>query len=150
MLALMIFVIFATPRSRNRSRYVRKPIKTTKRVPISPRPSTSGFVCNGYSSGKASFYDVYNAAENDGYTGQVSCGGAIPKNGLFVAVSSNCFIRSVCGKSIVVTYKGKSISVPILDECATCDSSQIDLSIKAWKMLESNLKIGVLKNVQWR
>eukprot|EP00835_Amoeboradix_gromovi_P004656 NODE_375_length_9841_cov_0.151098.p4 type:complete len:191 gc:universal NODE_375_length_9841_cov_0.151098:5572-6144(+) len=109
----------------------------------------SGFSCNGNTSGSASFYDVSNASENDGYTNQVSCGTAIPSDGLFVAIPSSCFTSSECNRLLTVTYSGKSITVPILDECASCESDKLDLSIGAWKVLESNTDIGILQDVSW-
>ena len=98
---------------------------------------------------KASFYDVNSAAENDGFTGQFSCQGkTVPSNNLYAAVASSCFDSSMCGKSATLTYKGKTIQVPILDECASCDAGQIDVSTTSWKMLEPNTEIGIL-DLQW-
>eukprot|EP00834_Sanchytrium_tribonematis_P006857 NODE_549_length_6180_cov_0.430357.p3 type:complete len:180 gc:universal NODE_549_length_6180_cov_0.430357:1946-1407(-) len=112
-------------------------------------PSTGNFKCNGISSGSASFYDVTSASENDGYANQVACNTAIPSDGLFVAISSDCFSQSICNQQITVNYNGKSIKVPIIDECASCGIDLIDLSMNAWTALESDTNIGVLQNVNW-
>ena len=111
--------------------------------------TTGGFSCNGSKGGKASFYDITSASENDGYANQVSCGGSIPADGLFVAVPSSCFSSSLCNTVITVSYNGNSIQLPILDECASCNSDQIDLTDVAWTKLESNTDIGILEGVTW-
>ena len=102
-------------------------------------------ICSG-SSGSASFYDVNNPEENDGFTGQFSCQGkTVPSNNMYAAVASSCFDKTVCGKLASLTYKGETIEVPILDECSTCKPNQIDLSAQAWSSLESNQDIGILE-----
>eukprot|EP00835_Amoeboradix_gromovi_P002036 NODE_106_length_19857_cov_0.799980.p10 type:complete len:200 gc:universal NODE_106_length_19857_cov_0.799980:3104-3703(+) len=107
--------------------------------------------CISSASGQGTFYDVFNSAENDGYTGQFRCPIPVPSDGIYAAIASSCFEsgNSACGKMVTVNYNGKSIQVPILDECATCDDNHIDLSIGAFKALERNMDIGVLKGLSW-
>eukprot|EP00834_Sanchytrium_tribonematis_P005793 NODE_376_length_8513_cov_1.020086.p6 type:complete len:187 gc:universal NODE_376_length_8513_cov_1.020086:2204-2764(+) len=97
----------------------------------------------GSKSGIASFYDVNNPSENNGYTGQVSCPIAIPSNGMYAALPVQC-MQNQCGKVLTITYNGKSITVPVIDECNGCASNQVDLSVSAWRALESNTNIGIL------
>eukprot|EP00834_Sanchytrium_tribonematis_P001319 NODE_31_length_37178_cov_0.413576.p18 type:complete len:223 gc:universal NODE_31_length_37178_cov_0.413576:35198-34530(-) len=102
-------------------------------------------------TGQGTFYDVHNPSENDGYTGQVRCPVSIPGDGIYAAVPSTCFSsgNGVCGQTVNVNYKGKSIAVPIIDECASCEGSHIDLSVGAFKSLESDLNVGVLQGLSW-
>ena len=102
-------------------------------------------------NGQGTFYDVHNAAENDGYTSQFSCPVNVPADGMYAAVSSSCFSdgKSICGTVVTVSYNGKSIQVPILDECASCEGNHIDLSKGAFSALESNLEVGIIKGITW-
>ena len=70
---------------------------------------------------------------------------------LQMVVASTCFIsgNSICGSSVSVNYNGKIITVPILDECASCEEGHIDLSISAFKALESNLDVGILQGLTY-
>ncbi len=108
-------------------------------------PTGGEFTCSGTAVTEASFYDVMNASENDGYTGQVACGSDIPEDGLYAAV--HCFSEIKCGDKVVVTYGDKQVVVPVIDHCASgaCRDSLIDLSIGAWTSLESDTNIGVLE-----
>lgn len=101
--------------------------------------------------GKASFYDVYDPAQNHGWVGQVKCGGALPEDGLFAAVSSTCFDTNmdICGTMVDVMYNGKRITLPILDACVGCPENQIDLSAKAFGELEPDYSVGILQGLSW-
>ena len=53
----------------------------------------------------------------------------------------------VCRKSVRVTYKGKSVTVPVRDMCPSCDRAHVDLSKPAFRSL-ANLDLGVV-GVTW-
>eukprot|EP00834_Sanchytrium_tribonematis_P006469 NODE_479_length_6970_cov_0.750982.p3 type:complete len:289 gc:universal NODE_479_length_6970_cov_0.750982:5874-5008(-) len=95
--------------------------------------------CSGSSSGKATFYDSENGYGN--------CGSQIPNKGLYVAISKGCYSESVCGKQIKVSYQGKSVVLPVLDSCPSCDSDHIDISRDAFAQI-ANLDAGVIQ-VSW-
>ncbi|GLZ36013.1 hypothetical protein Lesp02_82000 [Lentzea sp. NBRC 105346] len=61
--------------------------------------------------------------------------------------SSNPNNDPVCRKSVRVTYKGKSVTVPVRDMCPSCDRSHVDLSVPAFRSL-ANLDLGVV-GVTW-
>lgn len=98
-------------------------------------------------SGKASFYTD---------KGLGACGTSIDANSqMLVAApkglwtSSNPNNDPLCNKKIKVTYQGKSITVPIKDQCPSCDNSKIDLSRPAFAKL-GNTDLGILEPVTWQ
>ena len=95
--------------------------------------------CPGAPSGSATFYD-----SQDGYG---HCGSKIPNDGLYAAISTGCYSASICGKQVKVTHGGKSIVVPILDSCQSCDAGHIDISRSAFQNIAS-LDLGVIP-VSW-
>ncbi|WP_394847629.1 RlpA-like double-psi beta-barrel domain-containing protein [Pendulispora brunnea] len=71
------------------------------------------------------------------------------------AVSSKWFSSSnrnndpVCkGVSVRVSYNGKSITVPVVDECPSCDREHVDLSLPAFSAL-ADPDDGVVQGVTW-
>ena len=105
--------------------------------------------CAVENNGKASYYDVFNASENHGSSGQFYCGGPVDTE-MYAALDMSCMESKVlCGKSATVTYGGKSITVIIKDACVGCGKNQIDLSQNAFGQLEPKLTVGILQDLQW-
>ncbi|MFD1048594.1 cysteine/serine endopeptidase inhibitor [Kibdelosporangium lantanae] len=84
-------------------------------------------------NGDASFY-------TDRGTG--SCGSPIDASSqMLVAVSRSYWTSSnpnndpLCGASVEVKYKGKTIKVPVRDQCPSCGPNKIDLSRPAFGQL---------------
>ncbi|MEU1089393.1 cysteine/serine endopeptidase inhibitor [Streptomyces sp. NPDC005892] len=53
------------------------------------------------------------------------------------------------GVSVEVSYNGKSITVPVKDECPPCDADHIDLSQPAFEKL-APLADGLVKGITWK
>jgi len=69
----------------------------------------------------ATFYDVT--------TGQGACGGNHSPGEHIVAMNTADYAGgSACGKTITITWQGKSSQATVVDECPTCDAGGIDLS----------------------
>ncbi|WP_326567154.1 RlpA-like double-psi beta-barrel domain-containing protein [Amycolatopsis rhabdoformis] len=50
-----------------------------------------------------------------------------------------------CGRQLRVDYSGKSITVTVVDECATCaGSGQLDLTRGAFEVLAGNADVGAI------
>lgn len=101
-------------------------------------------------SGIATYY-------ND--AGYGACGDRIDAaTDMLVAMSYRWFTSAnpnddpLCGLQVEVTYQGKTITVPVADECPSCDATHIDLSQAAFAHFASadpSDTPGVL-NVSWR
>jgi hypothetical protein len=99
-------------------------------------------------TGEATYY-------ND--IGTDACGGQIdPTTQPLVAVSHLWFTSAdpnddpLCtGVSVQLTYNGQSITVPVEDECASCDATHIDLSQAVFQNF-ADLGVGVLSPVTWQ
>ncbi|NUQ97931.1 MAG: hypothetical protein HOY79_15730 [Streptomyces sp.] len=73
-----------------------------------------------------------------------------------VAVSSQWFTAAnpandpLCqGMSVQVTYNGHTLTVPVADECPSCDASNIDLSQHAFAEL-APLSTGTVTGITWQ
>ncbi|GAA2283106.1 RlpA-like double-psi beta-barrel domain-containing protein [Streptomyces atrovirens] len=97
--------------------------------------------------GKATFY-------TDRGTG--ACGKPVDAaNQRIVAVSPKWWTAAnpnkdpLCRLKVRVTYRGKSITVPVRDKCAGCGPHHIDLGRPAFAELAAPSK-GVIKGVKWK
>ncbi|KAG7091825.1 hypothetical protein E1B28_008229 [Marasmius oreades] len=88
-----------------------------------------------------------------------SCGRTNNANELVAAVASPVFDtfpghtanpnnNPICGKTAVVTFGGKSVTVTIVDRCPGCGSGGIDLSPAAFQKL-APLSQGRLSGTKW-
>ncbi|MFG3055842.1 cysteine/serine endopeptidase inhibitor [Kitasatospora sp. NPDC048239] len=99
-------------------------------------------------TGKATYY-------NDAGFG--ACGTRInAATQLLVAVSHAWWTTAnpnndpVCkGISVKVSYQGKTVTVPVRDQCPSCDSTHIDLSQPAFAKL-APLGRGVINGLTWQ
>ncbi|WP_399887274.1 hypothetical protein ACGH7X_22375 [Streptomyces sp. BBFR51] len=55
----------------------------------------------------------------------------------------------LCRLNVVVTYKGHSVIVPVMDKCGGCGPNQLDLGRLAFAKLAAPSK-GVIKGVKWK
>ncbi|KAH7717458.1 speract/scavenger receptor domain-containing protein [Aphelenchoides avenae] len=76
--------------------------------------------------------------------GTGSCGTEIDASSqLLAAVSGTLWTAlnpnndPLCKQCVEVSYKGKTIKVPIKDKCPTCNKDQVDLSLPAFLKLEN-------------
>jgi expansin (peptidoglycan-binding protein) len=111
-------------------------------------PAHAGVPNAQWRTGKATYYD------NAGYG---ACGTLIDAARQdLVAVSARWWTSPnpnndpLCrGVSVEVTYKGKTITVPVRDKCPSCDAGHIDLSRTAFQRF-AGTDVGVLSGVRWR
>lgn len=127
-------------------------------TPSSDAPSDnqvdSGSAVSGGFSGIASFYSVVNPGENHGYAaGTVSCSNQKYSNDdWIVALASQNFDGgSHCGKQVRITDEstGKTVSATLVDECATCEDNQLDLTPVVWKALHGDDESDGVFNIKW-
>lgn len=105
-------------------------------------------------------FGTASAAQNGNMTwyddsGYGACGTQInAKTQMLVAVPKSWFTNSnpnkdpICKKSVRVTYKGKTITVPVRDMCPSCARTHLDLSKPAFGAL-ANHDLGNVSGVTW-
>jgi hypothetical protein len=95
-------------------------------------------------NGKATFY-----TNPDFHPG--SCGFGFSDQDFIAAVSGDLIHGyqdpHYCNQCALVTYKGKSVKVRLVDTCPTCEKTSLDLSPIAFQKLE-NLVVGIL-SISW-
>ncbi|KAI0071194.1 hypothetical protein K474DRAFT_1669265 [Panus rudis PR-1116 ss-1] len=88
-----------------------------------------------------------------------ACGHTNTEDDFIVAIASNVFQKAlggeknpnnnpICNKKLTAKFKGKSVSVTIVDECPGCGTDGLDLSPAAFKKL-ADLSVGVLEGTTW-
>lgn len=132
-------------------------------APAAPAPQPQGATIDGVTSvvgvdlvgglnsgGDGTFYDV----------GLGSCGDTNVDSDLLVAVSEDLYdsypgatanpnLNPICGRNILVTFNGKSVTVPVKDRCTGCAALSLDFSPAAFNML-SDPSVGRIHNIQWK
>ncbi|MEV6978425.1 cysteine/serine endopeptidase inhibitor [Kitasatospora sp. NPDC093806] len=124
------------------------PLAAAALLALSAGTASAAIPINKPMTGKATYY-------ND--AGYGACGTQInAATQMLVAVSHTWWTTAnpnndpVCkGISVKVTYKGKTVTVPVKDQCPSCDSTHIDLSQPAFAKL-ANLDLGVLNGLTWQ
>jgi chitodextrinase len=89
--------------------------------------------------------------------GTDACGGQInPTTQALVAVShvwwtaANPNNDPLCnGVSVQLTYNGQTITLPVVDACASCDATHIDVSQAVFQQF-APLSVGLLTGVTWQ
>ncbi|KAI0343376.1 plant expansin, partial [Trametopsis cervina] len=93
-------------------------------------------------------------------TGLGACGKTNHDSDLIAAVSHTLFDEypgynganpnhnPICGKKIKATYKGKSVTVKVVDRCVGCATWDLDFSPSAFTKLASK-SVGRLSGVKW-
>ncbi|KAL0579471.1 hypothetical protein V5O48_002513 [Marasmius crinis-equi] len=100
-------------------------------------------------TGDATFYDPgLGACGKTNNGGQLIAAVAAPVFDGFPGAGANPNANPICGKKAKVTFKGKSVTVNIVDRCPGCGSSGIDLSPAAFSKLASQ-SVGRLTGVKW-
>ncbi|KIK65826.1 hypothetical protein GYMLUDRAFT_949278 [Collybiopsis luxurians FD-317 M1] len=77
------------------------------------------------------------------------CGTSFNADDQVAGVPTSVFSSGdVCSKSLSVTYQGKTLQFPIVDECTSCNQLAISLAAAAFAQYEPE-KNGVLLQVDW-
>ncbi|KAI8070449.1 RlpA-like double-psi beta-barrel-protein domain-containing protein-containing protein [Gongronella butleri] len=84
---------------------------------------------------------------------QGACGSHEADNAQVVALNSAQYGNtskksSWCGKTVTITYKGKTTDAVINDACPTCSYGDLDLTKTVFKDLESDFGVGELA-IKW-
>ncbi|WP_327674718.1 cysteine/serine endopeptidase inhibitor [Kitasatospora sp. NBC_00458] len=124
------------------------PLAAAAVVALSAGAASAAIPVNKPMTGKATYY-------ND--AGYGACGTRIDAaTQMLVAVSHTWWTTAnpnndpVCkGISVKVTYKGKTVTVPVKDQCPSCDATHIDLSQPAFAKL-APLGQGVVNGLTWQ
>ncbi|KAL1708809.1 RlpA-like double-psi beta-barrel-protein domain-containing protein-containing protein [Schizophyllum commune] len=78
--------------------------------------------------GRATYYDP-----NGGYG---ACGNPLQNTDMIVALSADQYLAGAnCGKQLVATHAGKSVTVTVADLCPGCAANGLDLSSTAFSQL---------------
>ncbi|KAI5828944.1 Non-catalytic module family EXPN protein [Schizophyllum commune] len=78
--------------------------------------------------GRATYYDP-----NGGYG---ACGNVLQNTDMIVALSADQYLSGAnCGKQLVATHAGKSVTVTVADLCPGCAANGLDLSSTAFSQL---------------
>ncbi|KAJ1971971.1 hypothetical protein H4R34_005563 [Dimargaris verticillata] len=107
---------------------------------LSADESTGGSV--GESKGGRTTYHNFSGESN-------ACGGSYEDGDMVVALPT-ADIGDLCDKEITVTRGDKSVSVKVVDECASCSSGDLDLSPVAFEALGAGLSKGEMFDVSWQ
>ncbi|MFD8750767.1 cysteine/serine endopeptidase inhibitor [Kitasatospora sp. NPDC059577] len=124
------------------------PLAAAALIAFTAGTASAAIPINKPMTGKATYY-------ND--SGFGACGTQINASSqMLVAVSHTWWTTAnpnndpVCkGISVKVTYQGKTITVPVKDQCPSCDSTHIDLSQPAFAKL-APLGKGVITGLTWQ
>ncbi|MBD0693602.1 cysteine/serine endopeptidase inhibitor [Streptomyces sp. CBMA123] len=124
------------------------PLAAAALIALTAGSASAAIPVNKPMTGKATYY-------ND--AGYGACGTRInAADQLLVAVSHTWWTSAnpnndpLCkGISVKVTYQGKTITVPVRDQCPSCDSTHIDLSQPAFAKL-APLGKGVINGLTWQ
>lgn len=124
------------------------PLAAAALIALTAGTASAAIPINKPMTGKATYY-------ND--AGYGACGTRIDASSqLLVAVSRAWWTAAnpnndpVCrGISVKVSYRGKSFTVPVRDQCPSCASTHIDLSQPAFARL-APLGQGVVDGITWQ
>ncbi|MEV7783769.1 cysteine/serine endopeptidase inhibitor [Kitasatospora sp. NPDC088351] len=124
------------------------PLAAAALIALTAGTANAAIPINQPMTGKATYY-------ND--AGYGACGTQInAATQMLVAVSHTWWTTAnpnndpVCkGISVKVTYNGKTVTVPVKDQCPSCDSTHIDLSQPAFAQL-APLGQGVINGLTWQ
>ncbi|MER6304419.1 cysteine/serine endopeptidase inhibitor [Kitasatospora sp. NPDC001539] len=124
------------------------PLAAAALLALTAGSASAAIPINKPMTGKATYY-------ND--AGYGACGTQInAATQMLVAVprswwtSANPNNDPLCkGISVKVTYQGKTITVPVKDQCPSCDATHIDLSQPAFARL-APLDKGVINGLTWQ
>jgi len=117
-------------------------------APAAPAAPASGGIVSG--TGDITFYELA--------AGLTSCGGSHQDSEAVVALpigvmeqydGANPNNNPLCGKSIAITYQGKTQYGTVVDSCGGCDSQSIDLSPSLFQSLTGNMGLGRVGGVSW-
>ncbi|ORX57420.1 hypothetical protein DM01DRAFT_1334043 [Hesseltinella vesiculosa] len=117
---------------------------------MAKRSKKSGSTSSGGSfTGTATFFNPSTEGGSDG-----ACGKSESDNAQIVALNavqygSTSSKSSWCGKTVQITYKGKTTNATINDACPECSYGDLDLTHTVFKDLESDMSVGEIK-VQWK
>ncbi|KAF8147941.1 RlpA-like double-psi beta-barrel-protein domain-containing protein-containing protein [Mycena galopus ATCC 62051] len=101
-------------------------------------------ILQGPFGGKATYYWP------NGGTGACPPYPVINNGDMAVAISlGNWNNGAYCGKTMIVTYGSKTISVIVKDLCPTCQSNEIGLTVGAMAALDPNYVQHGVDTVQW-
>jgi len=106
-----------------------------------------------YNDGKATFYNVEDAGQNEGYSGAVACSNDHYSDSQeFVALGDVDFAGGdSCNKQIWIydSATGNTVNAPVVDSCTGCEPGHIDISPALWdKLHNGNQGDGEIK-VNW-
>ncbi|MEU9047950.1 MULTISPECIES: cysteine/serine endopeptidase inhibitor [unclassified Kitasatospora] len=124
------------------------PLAAAALIALTAGSASAAIPINKPMTGKATYYT------DSGYG---ACGTQINASSqMLVAVPRSWWTTAnpnndpVCkGISVKVTYQGKTITVPVKDQCPSCDSTHIDLSKPAFAKL-APLDKGVISGLTWQ
>ncbi len=112
---------------------------------ISRTSTTSSTASGTVNTGRGTWYEV----------GNDNCGTSSTNEDLVCAISQSLYnsnansesVSDYCGKTITVTYQGKSVTVKVVDSCESCSEEDLDFSPTAFEKLAS-LDTGEIE-IQW-
>ncbi|MFE7589438.1 cysteine/serine endopeptidase inhibitor [Kitasatospora sp. NPDC057512] len=124
------------------------PLAAAALIALTAGSASAAIPINKPMTGKATYYTD---------AGYGACGTQInASTQMLVAVSHTWWTTAnpnndpVCkGISVKVTYQGKTVTVPVKDQCPSCDSTHIDLSQPAFAKL-APLDKGVITGLSWQ
>jgi len=119
-------------------------------VPVpSPAPAPAPAPVSGSGpsgSGELTYYSL----------GQVSCGQTYADTDYVVALATvtmanpaNPNNNPICGKTINITYKGKTMAAKVVDTCEGCAAGDVDLSPSLFQALVGDLGAGRVGGATW-
>ncbi|GME86235.1 unnamed protein product [Ambrosiozyma monospora] len=101
-----------------------------------------------FSGGQGTYY----------YPSQGNCQLISNENDLIVAISGELYkeklignenLSTYCGDKLTAHYNNNSVTVTVVDSCPECARYSLDFSPAAFKELEPDLTVGILKGLTW-
>ncbi|KAL2223428.1 hypothetical protein M432DRAFT_55194 [Thermoascus aurantiacus ATCC 26904] len=101
---------------------------------------TAGSPCDG----DGTYYDTATSPTNPSFCGYTNDG--LVEN--VIALPVGWMQDSDCGRSVTVSYGGRTATATVVDKCMGCEGNSIDMSRHLFSTFGS-LDIGRLHNVEW-
>lgn len=137
------------------------PTTTPTPKPTTTQPSQGGGSSSSSSSNLPSFMVGTQTGQGTFYSTGLGACGITNTDTDYIAAASHLLFDNfpnylgdnpnknpMCGRKVIATYKGKSVTVTLTDRCAACAVTDLDFSPSAFKQL-ADFSLGRISGMTW-